>query len=207
MELTEEEKFMNVCNKTYSLYFKHGPRSPNKVNYFHSEIIKILCNIFKKELGYEIKQEYSISACNSSGKKKCDIVVLKNEKPYIIIPVKIIMSNYKQNRNNCWENITGELTHIKWNNENINIVPVNIFMNNTPYLKQNKQIKHFEKITIDDIKIYDKLIKNNLCYDIINYIVVVEHLKNVGDIFDEIKPIKKIQTQYRTFESIFGGLL
>lgn len=64
---------------------------------------------------------------NSSGYKKCDIVILKNNKPYIIFPVKIIKSNYKQNKNNSWENLTGEIMQLLWANPNIKIIPINIF--------------------------------------------------------------------------------
>jgi hypothetical protein len=82
------------------------------------------------------------------------------------------MTNYKQKKNNMWENLTGELSHIKWCNKNIKIIPINIFMNKTPYLKTDKKIKKFEQITKKDIDIYNILIEKELCYDIINYIFI-----------------------------------
>ena len=205
--LLEEKRFIQIINETYETYFKYGSRSSKKVDYFHSSIKDILERYFTCENGYDIKLEYNIKSCNSSKKKKCDIVVLKNNIPYIIFPVKIIMTNYKQNKNNSWENLTGELIQIKWCNPNIYIIPINILMDKTPYLKNNKEIKKFENVTTIDIENYNQLIKHNICYDIINYIVKVEHIKNENECFDKIQPIKKFITPYRSFSSIINKLL
>ena len=205
--LEEREEIIQILDKTYALYFEHGSRSSRKVDYFHYEIKCILERYFTTNDGYDIKLEENIPSCNSSKKKKCDIVVLKNKKPYIIFPVKIIMSNYKQNKNNSWENLTGELTHLKWVNPNIYIIPINILMDKTTYLKNDKEIKNFETVTTSDIENYSQLIKHNLCYDIINYIVEVEHINKKGECFDSIEPIKGFITPYRNFSSIISKLL
>lgn len=207
IKLSEEEKFIKIINKTYKKYFKYGPRSSKKVNYFHEKIKSILKFYFTDENGFEIITEYNILSCNSKKNKKCDIVVLKNKEPYIIFPVKVIMTNYKQNRNNSWENLTGELVHIKWCNNNINLIPINIFMDKTPYLKKNKKIKYFENVTIRDIENYNELVKHNICYDMINYIVEVDHVQNINEEFKEIKPIIKFITKYREFNLILNKLL
>lgn len=207
--LLEEKRFIQIINEAYHIYFKYGSRSSKKVDYFHSSIKDILKLYFTSKNGYDIQLEYNIQSCNSSKKKKCDIVVLKNKNPYIIFPVKIIMTNYKQNKNNSWENLTGELMHIKWSNPNIYIVPINIFMDRTPYLKTDKKIKNFENVNISDIENYNQLIKHNICYDIINYIVEVEHIKKENEYFDKIEPIKKfsVHTKYRNFNTILSNLL
>ena len=159
-----KELFIKEMENVYDLYIKYGSKSNKNVNYFHNFIKNELEKIFIKSL------------C----KKKCDIVVLKNNEPYIIFPVKIIKSNYKQNKNNGWENLTGELQHLKWSNYNINIIPINIFMNKTPYLNDKKIITKFENITINDIIIYKILIEKNIAYDIINYILIVNHNNNIN---------------------------
>lgn len=209
--LLEEKRFIQIINETYYKYFEHGPRSSKKVDYFHAAIKCILEQYFTGDGGFNIILEYDIESCNSSGKKKCDIVILKNNKPYIIFPVKIIMTNYKQNKNNSWENLTGELIHIKWANEAnkdiIYIIPINILMHKTPYLKNNRAIQRFETVTTSDIENYNHLIKKNICYDIINYIVEVEHIKKANERFDKIQPIKKFITPYRSFRSILSKLL
>ena len=204
--IIEEEKFIKILNETYNLYFKHGARSSKKVDYFHQSIKEMLTDYFKEEDGYDIELEYNIKSCNSTKKKKCDIVILKSKEPYIIIPVKVIMTNYKQNKNNSWENLTGELSHIKWMNPDIYIIPINIFMDKTPYLKSNKEIKKFEKVTNSDIENYQELITHNLCYDLINYIVEVEHSKKENELFDELLPIKKLNSPYRNLTTIFQEL-
>lgn len=205
--LLEEKRFIQIINETYEKYFKYGPTSPKKVDHFHSEIKRILEQYFTIKNGFSIELEFNIKSFNSSGKKKCDIVILKNNIPYIIFPVKIIMSNYKQNKNNSWENLTGELIHIKWCNPDIHIIPINILMDKTPYLKTNKKIKNFENVTRGDIENYNELIKNNICYDIINYIVEVEHINKADECFDKIQPIKKFITPYKSFGSIISKLL
>ena len=159
-----KELFIKEMENVYDLYIKYGSKSNKNVNYFHNFIKNELEKIFIKSLG----------------KKKCDIVVLKNNEPYIIFPVKIIKSNYKQNKNNGWENLTGELQHLKWSNYNINIIPINIFMNKTPYLNDKKIITKFENITINDIIIYKILIEKNIAYDIINYILIVNNNNNIN---------------------------
>ena len=205
--LEEENQFIQIINETYIQYFKYGPRSSKKVDHFHAAIKDILKLHFTDKNGFDIKLEYNVPSCNSSGQKKCDIVILKNNSPYIIFPVKIIMTNYKQNKNNSWENLTGELQQLKWCNPNIHIIPINILMDKTPYLKNNKQIKNFESVKTSDIEVYDELIKHDICYDIINYIVEVEHIKKENESFDNIKPVKKLTTKYRAFGTIINKLL
>ena len=180
----EMNKFINIIKETYELYIKHGPRSNISVNYFHTYIKNELIKIFNKP-DYSVMLEYNVNSTNSSGIKKCDIVILKSNIPYIIFPVKIIKSNYKQNKNNSWENLTGELQHLIWANENIKIIPINIFMNKTPYLKSNKKIQKFENITINDISIYKLLLSKNIAYDIINYIILVAHNNIINENFDK----------------------
>lgn len=205
----EEKRFIEIIIATYREYSIHGSRSSKKVDHFHQSIQNMLEPLFTIENGFEVRLEHDVVSCNSSGKKKCDIVIMKNNTPYIIFPVKIIMSNYKQNRNNSWENLTGELFHIKWCNPDVFIVPINILMNKTPYLKKNKVIKKFESIDINDIKNYDELIKQNICYDMINYIVEVDHIKKENELFNEMPRIKgfHVDTKYRTLSSIVDKLL
>jgi hypothetical protein len=152
--------------------------------------------------------EYNVPADNSRGAKKCDIVVLKNSTPHIVFPVKFIMSNYNQNRNNYWENQTGEIMHLVWKNPDLIIVPINLIFNEVPYLSKNK-IKKFETITFQKtFKIYDNLAKNIInVADVINLIVDVEHSCKVGDNYDKCPDIRGINedTPYRTFEQILAN--
>jgi hypothetical protein len=204
----EKNKFIKIMSNVYDLYLQHGARSNKNVDCFHTFIKDELCKIFTQP-EYSVVLEYEVASTNSSSKKKCDIVVLKLNKPFIIFPVKIIKTNYKQNKNNAWENLTGELQHLKWANENIKIIPINIFMNKTPYLNKSGNIIKFENITIDDIKIYSILNTKYITYDIINYILTVEHSNNINDKFD--KPPKILDfdsyTPYRSTIDILKDLI
>ena len=146
----EDQQVIKIYQKVLDLFFTHGSRSSKKVDYFHNSIKEILEKIFIKP-EYEIKLEENISSLNSSGKKKCDIVVFKNKIPYIVFPVKLIMTNYKQNQNNSWENLTGECCQLKWANPTLHIIPLNIFMKQTPYLNNKRLITKFESIEFKEI--------------------------------------------------------
>jgi hypothetical protein len=161
---------------------------------------------------FRVEMEFSLNSINSTGKKRCDIVVLKlvgpeTYEPYIVFPVKIIKTNYKQNRNNAWENLTGELTHLKWadGNEHLKIIPINIFMNKTPYLLKDKKIENFENITIEDISTYNILKTKQIVYDMINYIMIVEHHNIIGEPYDKVPNIIGFDTD-TPFRSMFDIL-
>lgn len=203
-------ELMNTITETNRLYMKHGARSSAKVNHFHGFIKNKILQLIRDKPEYRVELEYKVAATNSSGSKKCDIVVLKNNIPHILFPVKIISSNYKQNKNNSWENLTGELQHLRWaNDENLHIIPINIFMNKTPYLNTNKKIKNFETITFDDIKIYNTLMTKHIAYDLINYIMIVEHENKINDNFDKAPNIVGFDanTPFRKLSVILEHLL
>ena len=208
-EMTECSMFTKCLCETYSLYFQHGSRSSKKVDHFHGYIKSCLETVFLSEKGFSVKLEQNIPSVNSSGRKKCDIVVFKNTVPYIVLPVKLIMTNYKQNKNNSWENLTGELIHLKWANPNLHIVPINVFMNRTPYLKQSKKIDKFEHITYTDIQNYEILKEKGIAYDFMNYIINVEHVNNIGDEFNIMPQIIDFNesTPFKPLSVLFNHLL
>lgn len=206
---------LNQLKEVFDVYVSHGARSGKKVdclhNYFLQNINDIIDGLPNKEI-YQCRTEYNVSACNASGKKKCDIVVLKNGLPHIIFPVKFIMSNYKQNKNNAWENITGELCHIYWADleKKINLIPINIVFNEIPYLKTNKQIQNFENITYaNSFKIYENLLSQGIIFDQMNYIIDVKHKCSVNTIYDKCPDILGFNTEtpYRSFYEVIHTLL
>jgi len=205
--MKDKKQFMEVMKNVYDIYIEHGARSNKNVNYFHNYIKSELEKIFTLP-DYSVVLEYDVASTNSSKKKRCDIVVLKMNTPYIIFPVKIIKTNYKQNKNNAWENLTGELHHLRWANENIIIIPINILMNKTPYLDKSGKISKFENITIEDIEIYKMLTAKHITFDMINYILIVEHVNTINEPFDKTPRILDIDsdTPYRTLFDIVKGL-
>lgn len=204
----EIKRLIQIINLSNNLYLKYGARSSKKVDYFHTGIKEIIEKLLPNK-DYCVKLEYNVPSINSSNLKRSDIVILKNLKPFVIFPVKLYMTNYKQNKNNSWENLTGEVVHLKWANDNIHIIPINIFWNKTPYLNAQKKITKFEKITKDDIKNYSILKEKGLCYEIINIILDIDHSNNIGDLFCDIPPIVKFDknTEYISFENILKKIL
>lgn len=206
--MIDKKQFMEVMKNIYDIYIEHGARSNKNVNYFHNYIKSELEKIFIQP-DYSVVLEYDVASTNSSKKKRCDIVVLKMSSPYIIFPVKIIKTNYKQNKNNAWENLTGELQHLRWANENIIIIPINILMNKTPYLDKSGKISKFENITIEDIEIYKLRTTKHITFDMINYILIVEHVNTINEPFDKTPRILDIDsdTPYRTLFDIVKDLV
>lgn len=206
--LCESKQFIQRMNTVYDLYLKHGARSSKNVDYFHDYMKCELAKIFIAPT-YHVVLERKVPSANSSGNKKCDIVVLKDNQPYIIFPVKIIKTNYKQNKNNGWENLTGELIHLKWANPDISIIPINIFMNKTPYLDNSGIITKFENVSFDDISNYNILTERNITYDIINYILEVDHNVEINSKFTKPPTIHRFSpyTKFRSLREIVERLI
>lgn len=208
-----KHEFVSIMYECYYKYFKHGSRSSQKVDHFHNYICKTIDQYIKKNFDgkkYTVKTEQWVPSFNSSGKKKCDIVVFdENEKPCLVFPVKIVMTNYKQNKNNSWENQTGELMHLKWANDNLKIVPINVFPNQLPYLNKDGNITKFEKITYKDIKIYDTLVEKNIVDNLMNFILDVEHESRVDEKYDKSPKIHGFdkETSFISMQDVLKELL
>ncbi len=207
----EGKRLLITCSKSYNLYFKNGSRSPLKVNEFHEYIKQEITCVIKncKSKIYDVKLEQNINSVNATNKKKCDIVVYKNNVPYIVFPVKMIMSNYKQNKNNGWENLTGELSHLIWANNNLIIIPINIFMNKVPYLNKNQEVVKYETILYSDICNYELLKEKQLAYEILNYIIDVNQTNPINEKYTIQPDIIgfNIKTKYKSFKTMLKNLI
>lgn len=178
------EEFIRLINEVVQIYINSGARSSKKVDKLHGYIKSVIdryltINSLKD---YTVVLEHNVPSLNSSGKKCCDIVVLKKGSPFLVFPVKFIMTNYNQNKNNSWENLTGEMMHLKWANSGLIIIPVNIIFNLTPYLESNKTIKKMEHIEYNNsFKIYEVLTEKGITFDNMNFIMDVTHRVQIGD--------------------------
>jgi|TARA_B100001142_G_C14347145_1_gene660532 hypothetical protein len=206
----------------WNVYMKNrGSRSSEKTKYFHGFLQKYLEeNIFSEWDGYEVFTEIRVESHNLTGKKNSDIVIFKDGSIFLIIPIKMIMGNYKQNKYNYFENLSGELMHLVLKNPGLKIVPLNIYFAETPYLKADKTIAKFEKITYEnDLKNFDIMKKwrvslegeecRPLVHDVINYIFDVKHVSKIGEVFDKV-PINirfNAHTPFRSLESIFKDIV
>ncbi len=140
----EKDLFLSKIKEIFELYITHGCRSSKKVDLLHNFIKELIEKSLVNKDGYNVKVEENIPSYNASGNKRCDIVLYKNNNIIAIFPVKFIMSNYYQNKNNMWENLTGECIHIQWKNPNIKIIPINIIFNKIPYLEKSNKIKNLK---------------------------------------------------------------
>lgn len=203
-------QFMDVIRNTLAIYLDKGARSSCKVDYLHGQLKSILESTVCKQHNWTVSLEQKIGSINASGNKKCDIVVFdQNHSPVAIFPVKFIMSNYQQNKNNSWENLTGECCHLKWHSDNnhLKIIPINIIFNQIPYLLADKTISKFELIDYDKtFRIYETLVSQHICHDVVNYIFDVLPTNSIGDKYDKPPVILGFneKTPYREFDTILN---
>ena len=203
----ESKILINIINESFLAYLTSGSRSNKKTLILHNGLKEMI----EKQLPeYNVAIEQNIESVNAGGQKSCDIVAYKNDIPHFIFPVKFIMTNYYQNKNNNWENLTGELFHLKKKNKNIKIIPINIIFNNLPYCKKSSCISKFEYITYNkSYKITENLVEWGLASDIINYIIDVEQICQIGEKYD--KPPKiigfNLDTPYRRFDNILRPII
>jgi hypothetical protein len=91
--------------------------------------------------------------------KRVDIAVMKGEKPVAGIGVKFIMSNYRQNSNNYFENMLGETANIRTNS--ILYFQIVVCFACPFYFHKEKDgvkvIKNVEKVNLTHLKKYQIL--------------------------------------------------
>jgi len=112
------KNFLNCLEKSFLIYLERGARSTAKLKILHPYIAQDL----RKFLGNEY-QVYSLDKNDGKEKKisgryfdkKVDILITKGNLTVAGFGVKFIMSNYKQNSNNYFENMLGETANIRTN--------------------------------------------------------------------------------------------
>lgn len=199
-----QEEFIRLISEVVQIYIESGARSSKKVDKLHGYIKSVIdAYLTERNLqNYTVVLEHNVPSINSSGKKCCDIVVLKDGVPFSVFPVKFIMTNYNQNKNNSWENLTGEMMHLKWSNPDLRIIPINIIFNLTPYLEANKSIKKMENIEYaNSFKIYETLVEKQITCDNFNFILDVTHRVSIGEKYI-IAPIVNAFNSYTPFKTM-----
>ena len=159
------EKFLKCLEQSFLKYLEKGAkgvRGTGKLKILHPHIARDLGNILGAK--YQI---FSLDEKNGKEKiirgrymdKRVDIAVIKGEKPVTGIGIKFIMSNYRQNSNNYFENMLGETANIRTNN--ILYFQIVICFVRSPYFykEENKEkvIKKFEKINLSHLEKYQIL--------------------------------------------------
>jgi hypothetical protein len=79
------EEFIRLIDEVVQIYIESGARSSKKVDKLHGYIKSVIDrHLIDRGLlqNYTVVLEYNVPSLNSSGKKCCDIVVLKEGVPF-----------------------------------------------------------------------------------------------------------------------------
>jgi len=139
--------FLEQIEKAFKAYLKTGARSNQKLKVLHGAIASDLANTLGKSfsvhsLGYNDGKETEIAGRYLS--KRVDIVVSSQTQTVGGIAVKFVMSNYKQNSNNYFENMLGETANIRTTNKGY--FQVLILPRLLPYFRKDGSISKIENI-------------------------------------------------------------
>src|SRR5436309_9147631 len=115
------EKFLKCLERSFLKYLEKGAkgvRGTGKLKILHPHIAEDLRNILGDKY-----QVYSLDEKHGKEKtiqgrymeKRVDIAIMKGERPVAGVGIKFIMSNYRQNSNNYFENMLGETANIRAN--------------------------------------------------------------------------------------------
>lgn len=156
-DLTWEESLIESQKR----YYTDGPRSNKKLIPPHQWIKETL----KKHLGddYEFyakgenntKYDKEYKVPGKLYEKIEDITIIKNEKILGVVSFKFVGSNYKQNKNNYFENLIGECFNIQ--SAGIPFCYVFVLKEKIPYFNQDKTFKKYEHLNAQDFFKYIKL--------------------------------------------------
>lgn len=163
-ELDVDTLLGDMIVTAFDKYHEHGPRSSKKLDVIHggvAEILDILTSnhddVYSK--GYKHCKEYTLRKKEWGYKKDCDITLLRDGEPYLVITVKFPMSNTRQNAGNYSENLTGEVVHIRRAYPNVKISHLLFLPMRVPYYTSSGFIKKFDHVNNDDILKYRTMVE------------------------------------------------
>ena len=159
----KEKELLKSLSISYKKYIEYGSRSTEKLKPIHKYIadtlIKIWGNSFQVHYMGKVNKEMKVSGKYYN--KDIDITITKDGKPVICVGIKYIISNYKQNSNNYFENMMGETANIQANN-NLPYFQLIFLPQKIPYLKKStKEITKIEEINKKDLQKYINLVYDN----------------------------------------------
>lgn len=157
--------FLNVARDAFKEYLESSARSTKKLYVLHGAIANDLNTRLNDSslysicsLGFGDDKEGHIEGRYVD--KRVDITVLGADgNPIAGIAVKYVMSNYKQNATNYFENMLGETANIR--SANIPYYQLFIIPEKLPYFKADGTIGHWEYFNKENMKKYLLLSKDN----------------------------------------------
>ena len=147
--------FTEIIKKSFLKSLETHSRSNEKLKILHGAIAMDLSKKLGKEyevksLGFNSGKEVSIKGRYMD--KNVDITILKKMKAIAGVAVKFVMSNYRQNSNNYFENMLGETANLRANR--VPYFQVFIIPDKIPYYDKDGIITRWETITENNIQKY-----------------------------------------------------
>lgn len=184
------QDFLAVIEKSFVEFIKSGTsRSTKKLVPLHGAIAKdMLARLGGDTEGYSVMSQGYASNKEGTIKgryidKKVDITILQNNHAVGGIAVKFVMQNYSQNSNNYFENMLGETANIR--SANCPYFQIFIIPDKLPYYDREKNIRHWECFTDNNVQKYCILDNDNpevLLHSPNKMLIYVIKLPDVGNV-------------------------
>ena len=159
-----EKSFCVAVEESFSMYKKHGARSPAKLKPIHRYFADVLKSIWGEgfEVHYLGADTKELTIAGKYYPKDIDITITQNEIPVFCLGIKFVTSNYKQNANNYFESMMGETANIQALGS-LPYAQLVVFRHKTPYYKKNdaENPAKIEVIKDKDIHKYLNLVFDN----------------------------------------------
>lgn len=159
------EEFVQKLQEAFYEYLGSNERSNKKLKPIHSFIANTLLSCLKNS-------SYSVCSLevNKSGGEKTvpgyymdktvDVAVCQQDKVIAALGFKFVMSNYKQNSNNYFENMLGETANIRC--AGVPYFQVLVLLQKFPYYDKFGNIKRWEPVNEHNLSKYMQLSKDDI---------------------------------------------
>lgn len=164
--MNKEIALNKICTylaNAFKTYSHTGCRSSKKLEDIHGGIAKDIAEIVEKHndghnykivsKGWGDNKEAKVDGLEMS--KDCDITVFREDEPVLVVMVKMILGNYKQNSINYFENLKGETDNLQM--KGIPVFELIFIKDKTPYFNADKTFIKWEFLNEHNVEKYGKL--------------------------------------------------
>ncbi len=162
MGSTLRERLLAAVRKSYARYVDSGPRSNAKIKALHGWVIAELREILNSEYHIEGLSDSGGKEIKVRGKyygKKVDVAISRKGTTLGVVSVKFVMTNYRQNKHNYFEQQLGETANLR--RSDIVFGHIMLLTQPTPYLKRGGEVKKFEEVDDRAIELYTELAQDH----------------------------------------------
>ncbi len=143
-------------------YLLHGARSDAKLKPLHGWVIEELREGLGKNYTLAGKTLHGGAEMKVGGRyypKNVDVAISRDGMVIGVVSVKFVQSNYRQNKNNYFEQQLGETANLR--SSDIVFGQIMLFPEPIPYFSRNSETRHTEHVTDDVIERYAKLAQDH----------------------------------------------